>query len=234
MSDSLTLYDINTELLELIEARDELAEEIAPDPVSAKRKAEELEQLSQAIAVYIAGQIQKVDNIAGFVAECTTRSTVLQLEADRYYERAKRWQSRAEAVKKATADALALLVPIEEIIAAKQNQVLKRLRGRTVEMKLCKSSAGVAENIDLSLLPDELQRVEIVVTKDELHWIKAALQDAFDSCYDPSGTLSRLIAELNAIDTFEPMKGEIAKKLKAGEPVAGASLKLDSVHVRFS
>lgn len=213
---NLTLYAIQTELVELFELRDEVAAEVRVTEADRQQQAESLAAIDQSIAEYVKREVTKVDNTAGFLRECESRAKMLRAEEQRIAAMRKRWEDREERVKKYVAEVLAIQLLPETIEMASQNSVLRRLNGRTSELKLCKSPASV-EVTDESLLPDELVTITATMPLSEWRDVEVVL---------PEGTACTFQAH--------PDKRAIAAELKRGEPVPGARLINDNVHLRIS
>lgn len=215
---NLTLYAIQTELVELFELRDEVASEVRITEADQQQQSESLAAIDQSIQEYVKREVTKVDNTAGFLRECESRAKMLRAEEQRIAAMRKRWEDREERVKKYVAEVLAIQLLPENIAMASQNSVLRRLNGRTSELKLCKSPASV-EITDASLLPQELQTITITMPLDL--WEATKMHPA-----------------INPMVTHEsdpqPVKTRIAAILKSGEPVPGARLVNDNVHLRVS
>lgn len=217
---SLTLYAIESQLLELMDLRDEIAAEVIVTAEGEADRAEQLAAVDLAITEYVNREVLKVDNLCGFLRECSVRAKIAKEEAARIAAKAKAWDARADRVKQSAAEAMALTLDLSVITKAPQNTVLKRMNGRTSELKLCKSPASVAEDIDKSLLPAEYQRIQITIPCEDFEPLLDALRAAGrDITLDASTVV---------------LRREIGAALKAGKVVPGAKLIEDSVHVRIS
>jgi hypothetical protein len=82
MADNLTLWDIESGLAEVLAAREE-----ASTP-------EEQGACDIAIAAYIAGEVAKVDGIAGYARHCLMMGMAAKVEADRMAAKSKVWELR--------------------------------------------------------------------------------------------------------------------------------------------
>jgi Siphovirus Gp157 len=217
---NLTLYQIETELLELVQLRDEIAEEVCVTPEAVNERDQTLAAIDLQVQEYLKREVQKVDNVAGFIRECTARAEIAKKEAERYMEIYRTWSHREKRVKDFAAEAIRQTVDERAITEATQGTVIKRLQGKRAQLKLCKSPASVAEPIDMSLLPEEYQKVIATLPADLWNRaMKAAMNAGIN--------LSAVRA------TTEPMRGEIAARLKSGEPVPGVRLIEDNCHVRI-
>jgi len=207
MSNALTLYAIETEMLELVMLRDELAAEVRVTPEDEAERQASIGVINEHIERYIAREIQKADNLAGFVRECEARSEVMRGEATRAGRLAKMWKDRADHVKERAAEVLAMQIDPQFIIDAKPNTVLKRIAGKTSELKLVKSTDGVDEPIDMSLLPEEMQVVNVSMSL--VAW-RALMEDA--------GYPGDSWRKWESINSIEPNKRAILAALKQRVP----------------
>ncbi len=217
----LTLYNIESELLQLMDLRDDIAAEVIVTAEGETQRKAELAATDAMIQEYVRREVLKVDNLCGFLRECNTRAKVAKEEAARISARAKLWEARADRVKQSAAEAMALTLDLNVIAKAPQNTVLKRMNGRTSELKLCKSPSSVSEDIDESLLPAEYRRIQITVSCEDWERISETLRRAG-------------IVDLGIKIETVVMRREIGAALKAGKAVPGAKLIEDSVHVRIS
>lgn len=210
---SLTLYQIETELLELVQLRDEVASEIRVDAEHEAERQSELNAIDCQIAEYVKRELVKVDNVAGFLRECESRATVMQMEADRIYGKADSLRKWGKYVKQCAAEAMRLrLTPeiIERTTRGKfrtleeatQGTKLMELRGKTSELKLCKNPVSLAEP-QMDLLPADLTRITVTMTLAE--WLRVT--DAAHIIPEGSATMKR-----------EPMRAEIIARLKQTVP----------------
>lgn len=218
---NLTLMQIETELLELCQLRDELAAEVQVSEEGAAERNAALEAVDAQIEAYVQREVQKADNIAGFLRECKGRAAALKAEEERLRAKRKRWEENEQRVKDRVAEVLAMQVDPQAIAAAHQNQVLKRVNGRTSELKLCKSPGSV-EVTDMSLLPDQYKSVTVTLPLSRWEDVLDALLDA-----------GKDAAWSGVAPEPQPDKRAIAAALKAG-PVPGARLVEDSVHLRIA
>lgn len=98
---SLTLYDIETGILELLDRRDDLAAEICLTAEAVADRDEQLQEIDNGIRLYVQEQVAKVDNIAGLIRECATRAATLKAEEERIRGIRKRWEDGRRASKTA-------------------------------------------------------------------------------------------------------------------------------------
>jgi hypothetical protein len=98
MIQDLALWQIETELAELLTAREAMEEEGA--------LPEELAAIDGQIAAYCSAEVAKVDRIAGAIRACEVNANVLAEEIDRLESRKKAWEDRAERIMAATLAAM--------------------------------------------------------------------------------------------------------------------------------
>jgi len=79
---SLTLYNIETELLDLVRLREDTTE------------PEELAAIDTQIAEYVGREVRKVDGIASLLREFERRAEIDRAEAKRISKRAQQWARR--------------------------------------------------------------------------------------------------------------------------------------------
>lgn len=159
---SLTLYQIEEGLLQLLQLRDDVADECHVIEDVTETRLQQLEVIDKEIAEYVAREVVKVDNIAGLIRECHQRAETLKAEEKRIAGLRKRWEEREQRVKDRAAEVMAMQVEPATIAAATQGTVLKRITGKSSELKLCKSPGSV-EVTDMSLLPESLQSVTVTM-----------------------------------------------------------------------
>lgn len=202
---NMTLYGIETQLLELLNFRESVSED--PDMTPAEQK-DSLEAIDRQIAEYIRAEVKKCDGIARYLREFETRAEALKAEAKRCSEMAKAWEKRHEALENMVVDVMQ---------ATKQT----RIDGRHSVLQLKKNPPSV-EVAQPELLPHELLRTTVKIpfalwrkVLDELHG-KAIAAEVYDKAQWKDG---------------EPMKTEIAKRLKEGDGVPGCRLRTDGVRL---
>lgn len=131
MTNSLTLWEIESGLLDLLEARDAAEDD-------AGRAA-----CDQAIAEYVAREIDKVDRIRGLLKHCELVAKAAREEAADQQKRAQMWEARRDRVK-------------ELVKTVMEAHGLKRIEGRTGRLRL-QGNGGLAplEIISPDNLPEE-------------------------------------------------------------------------------
>lgn len=182
---SLTLYQIEEGLLQLLQLRDDVADEVRVTPEDEAERSQALDAMDEEIAEYVAREVVKCDNIAGLIRECHQRAETLKAEEKRIAGLRKRWEDREQRVKDRAAEVMAMQAPKgvteddwrQKIAAATQGTVLKRITGKSSELKLCKS-LGSVEVTDTTLLPLELKHVTIEISGEAWAQFTALLNDA--------------------------------------------------------
>lgn len=201
MTPQLTLYGIETQLLELLNFRDTIAED--PD-MTPQEQAESLKACDESIVEYIRAEVKKADGIARYLREFEARAATLKEEAARCTAMAKNWQKRYDSLE-------AMVIDIMQ--ATKQT----RIDGRHSVLQLKKNPPSVDPNIQINLVPEELLRRTVTMTE-------AVYQMLLNG---PGGAL---LLTGTAKDC-EPMKDEIKKRLKEGDGVPGCRLRTDGVRL---
>ena len=157
MSLELSLYAIESDLVNLIEMREQVREELGAD-ATPEDIAEETAAIDNAIALYIKSEITKVDNIRAFWRHCELMRDAAKEEARVQSDRSKAWGARLDRLK-ATCALVMESIPFP---AGKP----KKLEGRTGALYL-KANGGkqAVEVTDESLVPDEYKRVRLSMSK---------------------------------------------------------------------
>ena len=153
MSNSdLTLYNIESELAQLVSLREEMAE-----------SGEDTAAVDQQIAEYAAREITKVDGIRAYLRHCDFMEDGAKAEAHRLQELASLW-----AARKARLGAIVLRVM--------QDNGLTRLEGRTGTLAVRANPPKVEVQEDLDLLPVEYVRVVPETRQPDKKAIAAAVK----------------------------------------------------------
>ena len=216
MSLDLSLYQIESDLANLIEMREQTLEslklaESEGDPPQTERLNEEAAQIDNAIREYIASEIRKVDNIRSFWRHCELMRDAAKEEARVQSDRSKAWGARLDRLK-ATCALVMESIPFP---AGKP----KKLEGRTGAL-LLKANGGkqAVEVTDASLAPDEL----------------SSFVCSFSGATNPA--LVVYLRSLAAVDfgvklTRAPSLSPIGEQLAKDEGVPGARLAERGSHV---
>lgn len=140
MSTGLTLYGIEASILECQELV-----ETAETP--AEKKAAQ-----DALAVYVAQELEKVDNIRAYLRHCARMADAARDEARVQAKRAEAWEERGDRLK-------------EMVKAVMDQRQRKRLEGKTGTLRI-QGNGGLKplKVSDESLLPDDLIRVTLTMT----------------------------------------------------------------------
>lgn len=206
MDKNLTLYNIETGLLELLALREEIA---ATDGNCGP--------VNDEIDAYIRKEVQKVDGIAYMLAEFERRSDVAADEAKRQQVRAKLWQARHDRLKEY----------VERIM---QEVGATRLDGELNTMSLRKCPPSVVVN-QPELLPNEYKR--ITITLNLAQWANLVGCMLSQQAKDAE-EISEIRRELDSlsIGEWQPDKARISAELKRGEGVPGCELIADKVSLQ--
>lgn len=203
---NLTLYGIETQLLELLNFRDSILED--PDMTPADQK-ESLEAIDRSISEYIRAEVKKCDGIASYLREFEARAAAEAEEIERLKRRKQMWEKRRESLANMVIDIM-------------QQTGATRLDGRHNVLSLRKNPPSV-EVAQPSFIPPDLVRVAVKLTVEQwqqiINWLKPAPSLQIE--------LSTAVASKDA----EPMKDEIKKRLKEGDGVPGCRLRTDSVRL---
>lgn len=140
MSD-LTLFQIDDSLLQLMEAREQLREEVAQPGPELEARLAELAEVERLLEEYKAQLPAKIDRVRGFILQAEALAEGHRAEAQRQARLAQMWESRAEHVKQMAADVIGR-VPDR-----------KRLNGSTGYL-LLKGNGGLAPLVVTN--PDEV------------------------------------------------------------------------------
>ena len=171
MSLELSLYQLESQLSELIEMREQTVADCAaqtdPDHTEC---LEAIKAIDNAIREYITAEIRKVDGIRAFWRHCELMAQAAKEEADVQTARSKAWKNRLDRLK----DTVKLVM---ETIPFPENKP-KKLEGRTGALYLKANGGKQAVEIhDESLVPDELCMVTVTVTRAEWQLRAAAFRD---------------------------------------------------------
>lgn len=183
---NLTLYDIEVELLGLLQFR----EELASDPeITPEELRDSLEACDAQIREYVGREIKKVDGIASMLREFEAREALTKKEADRIYDQAAKWRKRREVLESITMWSL-------------QSFGRTKIEGKTstLSLKRCPASVDIAQP---DILPDKYKRRSITINEDLLKRIITALP----------AELALALMGTNA-SVMEPLKTPIGDELK--------------------
>jgi len=192
----LTLYGIETSIVELLAFRDEI--EADPDMTPAEI-SESLKACDEQIQAVLGRELQKVDGVAHVLMEMEARAEVAKKERDRLNERARTWQKRHDWLEGRVIEALQFRL---------QATGAKKLEGETSTLSLRKNPPSVEIRQPL-LLPDDYTKHTLTVPHKLMESILDALEMYEAEAYkDFIGINSKQ----------EPMKSEILAELKRSEP----------------
>lgn len=213
---NLSLYKIETELLDLMRFRESVADDpdMTPDEITAS-----LEAIDRQITEYVTREVAKVDGIAAYLRECHARHDVLKAEAQRLQLQADAWAERGERLYAVTLQVM-------------QQTGATLLEGANSTFKVRKNPPSV-DVAQPELVPPAYQRQTVTLTV--ALW-RRVLSHLFSNPRQPlSGGHEdvSLFIELNEckISNPEPMKDAIKAELKAGVGVPGCRLVDDKVRL---
>jgi Siphovirus Gp157 len=143
----LTLYEVSTELHELLDLREEL--------VAAGESPVPCDDL---IAEYAQREVAKVDSLARFIRMCEHSAETAAQESKRLATAATRWANRAERVK--TAVLWALIKLKKPSVESPTNRLRRQKNPPSVQV------------LDPSLVPAEHVLLNVKITAAEWHRLK--------------------------------------------------------------
>ena len=177
MSLDLSLYQLESQLSELIEMREQsceslkLAESEGDLPQTIERLNDEVTAIDNAIREYITAEIRKVDGIRAFWRHCELMASAAKEEAEVQTARSKAWKDRLDRLK----DMVKLVM---ETIPFPENKP-KKLEGRTGALYLKANGGKQAVEIhDELLVPDELCTVTVTYVAAEWKAIEKRVAEA--------------------------------------------------------
>jgi Siphovirus Gp157 len=209
---NLTLYNIEHELLEVLQLRDEVASD--PD-MTPQEIADSLQAIDQRISEYVKAEVRKVDGVAAWIRECDARQKLMADEVARLDRVRKAWEARGDRIR-------------QIVIAVMQETGQPKLQGATSVLRLQKNPPSV-EVSQPGLVPAEYQRVTVTMPLRVWHDVQKALMQ------DPNGRYGTWAALTDTVSVAgpEPAKLKIAAELKQNVGVPGCSLVTDKVHLRI-
>jgi len=180
---NLTLYNIETELLELLAFREDVANDPEATPADI---AESLKAIDAEVEDYLRKEVAKADNVASYLRECETRVLTLKAEAARVMLRAKAWEARGER--------------LEAVVTSIMQATGKtKIEGAKSTLRLAKNPPSVDVR-QPDLVPPDFQRVSVKMHKSSWDKIREDLEEMGVVCevtaLDPLKTAIK--AELKA------------------------------------
>ena len=145
---NLTLYGIETQLLELLNFR----ESIESDPdMTPQEQQESLKACDESIQLYVTAEVKKCDGIANYLREFEARAAAEAEEIERLKLRKQMWERRRQSLS-------------DMVIAIMQQTGATRLDGRHNVLNLRKNppSADVAQP---DMVPLNMQRRTVTMTE---------------------------------------------------------------------
>lgn len=147
MSLELSLYQLESQLAELVEMREAATSEA------------EIAALDGVIADYLRAEIGKVDGIRAFWRHCETMIEAAKRERDAQNTRIQTWTGRLDRLKRTCC-------MVMESMPWRESARSKKLEGRTGAL-LLKADGGkqAVEITDEALIPDEFKRVTVTLSR---------------------------------------------------------------------
>lgn len=207
---NLSLFSIERELLELIDQREIMRDELAALPPDSDLSVvndlrEALEATEGVIKAYLKRELAKVDGIASAVRQFEATAKTAKEEADRLAGRAKALQGIADSIR-------------ERTIEVMEETGNKKLRGNLNTLTV--AGNGGVQPLDIrqpDLVPDSLKRV--LAEMPQAEWVRIG---------------GDVILAGGRCKSVEPDNTKIRAKLESGEAVPGCILKERGRHLRIS
>lgn len=206
---NLSLYGIETQLMELLQFRESVAED--PDMMPAEIE-DSLAACDRQIEEYVRAEVHKADGVAAYLRECEKHAEALAEESKRIASRAKAWQARQERLE-------------QVIIGVMQSVQKTKVEGQRSTLLLRKNppSANVRQP---DLVPIEYKRLTIKLSIAQYERIAAHLMKT-----DAGGVLFGELLEARTNSQDEISKSKILAELKAGGSVPGCDMVRDKVRL---
>ena len=194
---SLTLYDIESKLAELLAIEASIFED---EEINEDDRALALASINKEIEAYFAREVKKVDNIANAIRAFQSASTDAAREADRMFKRAAKLQRVADRIK-------------DNAIAAMQAHGIKRVETPTNVLRI-QGNGGLAPLVidDPAKLPLGLKVATMKLPGDTLAWLTRVIGEM-------DGAPAALSFILRAEHTLEPDNERIRAAITEGEEV---------------
>lgn len=139
----LTLFEIETQLLALMEAREDAEREGDPEAVAV---------IDGELRKYVEAEVRKVDGIAAYIREGNARADILADEAERLSHQAKAWQKKADKLRALTLEIM-------------QNAGERKLSGRhSILRRIGNGGKKPLVITQPELVPDAYRRVNVGMT----------------------------------------------------------------------
>lgn len=207
----LSLFQIEAELLQLIDARQDCMErctaaDAAEDTVTSEECDEELQTITTLIRDYVSREIQKVDGIAKAVKEYTARAKARKQAAEEMAASAARDSETVDRIK-------------EMVLEVMQQFGEKKLPGRL--FTITRQGNGGQQALTISqpdLVPDAFKRV--LVSMPLMYW---------DALVEQRPGLTHSAT----VKAVEPNREAIRNQLEHGEGVMGCKLEDRGEHIRI-
>lgn len=200
----LALYQIETELAELLALRDQVEDEGG--------LPEDLAAIDKQIEAYCSAEVAKVDRIAGAIRACERNYDAALAEATRLKEQAKAWDARKEAIKGAA-------------LRAMQARGIKSLETPTNRLSVCGNGGLEPLAIEGERIPGAFVLVTMRLRSDMVGRLMDVLRASTDQ-----EMADALAVQLKPTEVDNRA---IREALKRGESVPGAKLLPRGEHLRL-
>lgn len=151
----LSLYEIESELAQMVQAREEATETLAMAPTEADRTACQLmvDACDEAIRLYLHEELRKVDGIIAYIANEEARAEAAAAEAERLKRLSLASSRRVERLK---ATCLSIM----------QERDLKRLEGNLGTLAVQANGGVQALEVNDAMVPDEYCQYQVTLLPD--------------------------------------------------------------------
>lgn len=221
----LTFLEIETELLELLVAQEEVAEDLsavlARNDGAGTEEATQLEEAFSAITLridqYMAAKARKVDGIATTHKAFSSAMSLCSEEKKRLAREEKLWESRMESLERSVMRVMLLNGD-------------KEYRTPTHSIRLCGNGGEQPLETNLEVMAKQSRRFMRVMAVMPLD-----LADLLLACVEKDVEWADWKGLVRTVpSSIEPDNTRIKEELKKGGSVAGAELKPRGKHVRIS
>src|SRR5574337_514760 len=208
-SKDLTLYGIETQLLELLAFR----EDVESDPdASPAEIAESLKACDESIEAYVRAEVEKADGIAEYLNECSARAAVLREESKRLAQWAGLWAARRDRLERV-------------VVSVMQHVKRLKIEGHRSSLAVRKNPPSV-EIRQPDLVPAAYRKLTVRMSVDLYERLAAHLLKN-----DQGGVLFAELLEARSTAAEEVSKSKVSEELKAGVGVPGCQLVTDRVRL---
>lgn len=131
MTPALSLWQIESALTQLVEAR---------DAAEADGDSQAVSVIDKELDAYLSREVKKIDSVAAMIRMCRAHVNVLKVEGEHIYERAAAWEAREKRIKEAA-------------LRAMQAHDVRVLETADTRLRVQKNGGKQPLEVDLTLLP---------------------------------------------------------------------------------